>query len=285
MRIVYLITRADAVGGATIHVRDLAREMVRRGHEVTVLIGGAGPVTDQLSTADVPFHSLRWLRRPLNPLLDLLALAELLRALRRLKPDLVSTHTAKAGALGRLVCRLLGIPALYTPHGWPAGDRMPRPARAAFAFVERLLARWSSAIVCVCEYERRLALDKGIAEAAKLLVIHNGVHDVDEHLRASPDRRPARLCSVARFDPPKDHPVLLHALALLRDSSWELDLAGDGPGQPEARRMVDELGLGGRVRFHGYLPDPSALLASSQLFILASRSEAFPRSKIGRAHV
>jgi glycosyltransferase involved in cell wall biosynthesis len=287
MRIVYLITRADAVGGASIHVRDLAREMLLRGHQTLVLVGGEGPVTHQLSAADVPFESLRWLRRQPNPFVDILALAELIRALRRLKPDLVSTHTAKAGALGRLACRLLRIPVLYTPHGWPAGDRMPPPSRAIFGFVERLMARWSSAIICVCEYEKRLALDKRIADTSKLLVIHNGVHDVDEVVdeerRAHPGRTPVRICSVARFEPPKDHRTLLEALALIRDLPWELDLAGDGPGEADARRLVDEFLLGGgvrfrRVRFHGYLPDPSALLAQAQIFVLSSRSEAFPRS-------
>ncbi|MBA3974259.1 MAG: glycosyl transferase family 1 [Candidatus Solibacter sp.] len=278
MRIVYLITRADAVGGATIHVRDLAREMILRGHQVMVLVGGTGPVTGQLSAADVPFQSLRWLRRQPNPLLDLLALAELIRALRRLKPDLVSTHTAKAGALGRLACRLLGIPALYTPHGWPAGDRMPPPARAVFGFFERLMARWSAAIICVCEYEKQLALRIRIADAGKLLVVHNGVHDVDENLRATPDIAPVRICSVARFDPPKDHRTLLEALALLQDSAWALDLAGDGPGLPGARRLAQDLGVDSRITFHAYLPDPSALLAQVQVFVLSSRSEAFPRS-------
>lgn len=278
MRIVYVITRADAVGGASIHVRDLAREMLRRGHEIKVLVGSRGPVTDQLSSAGVPFESLHWLRRRPNPFLDILALAELIRALRRLKPDLVSVHTAKAGAVGRLACRLLRIPVIYTPHGWPAGDRMPPPARLIFGFVEGLLARWSSAIVCVCEHERRLALEKDIAAPEKLLVVHNGVHDDPEHRHARPELSPVRICSVARFEPPKDHQTLLEALALIRHSPWELDLVGDGPGEATARQLVNRLGLAGRVTFHGYIPDPSPLLALAQIFVLSSRSEAFPRS-------
>lgn len=278
MRIVYVITRADAVGGASIHVRDLAREMLLRGHEVIVLVGGNGTVTEQLSAAGVPFESLRWLRRQPNPLCDILALAELIRTLRRLKPDLVSTHTAKAGTLGRLACRLLGMPVLYTPHGWPAGERMPPPARAFFGFVEKAMARWSAAIICVCEFEKRLALEKGIAQATQLLVVHNGVHDVDENRRANPAFSRVRICSIARFEPPKDHHTLLEALALIRDMPWHLDLAGDGPGEQDARRLVEELGLASRVNFHGYVADPSDLLARCQIFVLSSRSEAFPRS-------
>src|SRR5438105_990756 len=81
MRIAYVITRADAVGGATIHVRDLARAMRDRSHETLVLVGGSGPVTDQLKAAGVPFHSLRHLRRPIHPVRDFLAYRELIEAL------------------------------------------------------------------------------------------------------------------------------------------------------------------------------------------------------------
>lgn len=278
MKIVYIITRADAVGGASIHVRDMARAMREQGHEATVLVGGSGHVTGQLEAAGVPFESLRWLRRQVNPLRDLLALAEVVRALRRLQPDIVSTHTAKAGSIGRAACRLLRIPAIYTPHGWPAGERMPRLARAVFGIVERMMARWCEAIVCVCDYEKRLALEKGIAEAEKLVVVHNGVRDVSGKLRARPELSPVRICSVARFDDPKDHRTLLEALALLREQPWELDLVGDGPGEDETRRLAREMGLADRVKFHGYLEDPSGSLAQSQVFVLPSRSEAFPRS-------
>jgi glycosyltransferase involved in cell wall biosynthesis len=278
MRIVYVITRADAVGGASIHVRDLAREMGERGHDVTVLVGGRGPVTDQLEAAGVPFQGLRWLRRQVNPLRDALALAELVRALRALKPDLVSTHTAKAGAIGRVASRLAGFPALYTPHGWPAGERMPLFPRFLFGLVEGLLARWCEMIVCVCESERRLAIEKGIARPAKLEVVHNGVRDVGQELHARPDGTPVRICSVARFEDPKNHAVLLRALSLIRELPWSIDLIGDGPREPAMRRLAVKLGLGDRVRFHGALADPAPLLAQAQLFVLSSRSEAFPRS-------
>jgi len=278
MRIVYIITRADVVGGASIHVRDLAREMGDRGHEVTVLVGGRGPVTEQLEAAGVAFQSLRWLRRQVNPLRDALALAELVRALRTLKPDLVSTHTAKAGAIGRMASRLAGFPALYTPHGWPAGERMPRSARLLFGLAERLMARWCEMIVCVCESERRLALDKRIAGPEKLVVVHNGVRDVGEELRARLDLTPVRICSVARFEKPKDHATLLKALALIRELPWSIDLIGDGPRESKMRRLALELGLGERVRFHGALANPAGLLAQAQVFVLSSRSEAFPRS-------
>ncbi|MFN3326197.1 MAG: glycosyltransferase family 4 protein [Bryobacteraceae bacterium] len=278
MKIAYVITRADAVGGASIHVRDLARAMIERGHEVLVLIGGEGPVTKQLTRAGVPFRSLRRLQRAISPLSDLLALRELKSGLSAFQPDLVSLHTAKAGWLGRSACHALGLPAIYTPHGWTIGDRISRVQGLVYTAAERIAARWARAIVCVSESERRLALEKRIAVAGKLHVIHNGVRDVAPELRARPGAHPPCLISVARFEAPKDHATLLQALASLASLDWQLVLVGDGPLESQLRGLAATLGVASRVRFAGYHPDPAALLAEAQVFVLSSRSEGFPRS-------
>lgn len=278
MRIAYVITRADAVGGATVHVRDLARAMCERGQEALVLVGGTGPVTDQLTVAGVPFQSLRSLGRAVRPWLDARAFFELVGALREFRPDLVSTHTAKAGWLGRAACARLGIPVIHTPHGWPVAGRLPGPQAVMFELAERIASRWARAVVCVCEEERRVALEKGFARPGQAQVIYNGVRDVPHALRAVPASCPVRIVSVARFEAPKDHATLLRALARLGALDWELELVGDGPLEPAMRALAKKLGIAGRVRFLGYQPDAAPVLARAQLFVLASRSEAFPRS-------
>ncbi len=278
MKIAYVITRADAVGGASIHVRDLARAMLERGHQPLVLLGGDGPVADQLALAGVPFRPLRFLRRPVHPLRDWRAVEEMTSALRYFGPDLVSTHTAKAGWLGRAACARLGIPAVYTPHGWVIGSRISAASGMLFTAAERMAARWCRAIICVCDYERRLAIEKRVAEPAILHVVHNGVRDIPSVQRAEPGRSPVRICSVARFESPKDHDTLLRALASLPSRDWKLDLVGDGPRESRVRRLAASLGIAPHVNFLGYRSDAAEVLAASQLFILSSRSEALPRS-------
>lgn len=276
MRIAYVITRADSLGGASVHVRDLAREVLSAGHEPMVFVGGRGPVTDQLKAVGVPFHSLNHLIREIKPDADIRAYFELVHALRNWRPDLVSTHTAKAGWLGRAAAARLRLPAIYTPHGWTIGDRISRAHGVIFTPAERLAARWAAAIICVCEYERELALERSIAPAERLHTVHNGVRD--SALRACPEVQPPRLVSVARFEAPKDHATLLRALAELRDLQWGLDLVGDGPLAHETARLANALGLRDRVRFLGYRSDPAETLADGQIFVLSSRSEGFPRS-------
>jgi glycosyltransferase involved in cell wall biosynthesis len=278
VRVVYVITRADVVGGASVHVRDLAAGMRDRGHEPTVLIGGEGPVTEELDAAGIPYRSLRHLARSINPVRDVRAVAELVAALNALQPDLISVHTAKAGWIGRAAARRLHAPVLYTPHGWSIGNRISKAGGIVFAAAERLAARWADAIVCVSEYEKRLALRKRVAPAERLHVIYNGVRDIAPGLRARPGGEPVRIVSVARFEPPKDHRTLLLALNSIREEAWELELIGDGPREGEVQRLTAELGLADRVQFSGYSRTPASALANAQIFVLSSRSEGFPRS-------
>jgi glycosyltransferase involved in cell wall biosynthesis len=278
MRIAYVITRADSVGGATIHVLEMARWMLSQGHDAAVFAGGAGPVIERLAGAGVPCRPLRFLRRAVHPVLDVRACFELIEALREFQPDLVSTHTAKAGWIGRAACARLGLPAIYTPHGLPVGDRMSPRGAPFYRVAERLAAPWGHAIVCVCQSERRLALAHRIAPPERLHVVHNGVRDVPQALHASPALSPPRIVSVARFEPPKDQATLLNALARLGDLDWNLDLVGDGPAEAANRALATRLGVAGRVHFLGYQPDVAAILARAQIFALSSRSEAFPRS-------
>ncbi|MEN6602424.1 MAG: glycosyltransferase family 4 protein [Bryobacteraceae bacterium] len=278
MRIAYVITRSDAVGGASIHVRDLAREMMARGHQAEVFLGGVGPVTDQLEQAGVPYRPLSFLRRAVHPILDWKAFRELSNALAEFRPDIVSTHTAKAGWIGRAVCARLGIPAVYTPHGWPAGDRFPPLKRQVFAAAERIAARQARVIVCVCEHEKQVAIDKRLARPEQLVVVYNGVRDVGPELRAVAGAVPVRLISVARLDHPKDHATLIDALSRLANLDWRLDLVGDGPLRHSIHARAQAARIADRIRFLGYSADPAALLARSQIFVLSSRAEAFPRS-------
>ncbi|HSW50727.1 MAG TPA: glycosyltransferase family 4 protein [Bryobacteraceae bacterium] len=278
MRIAYVITRADAVGGASVHVRDLARAMADVGHQVMVFTGGEGPVTVQMARCGVPFQPLRRLQRSIHPARDLTAVAELTKALRRFGPDIVSLHTAKAGWIGRVAASRLSLPAVYTPHGWPSGARFSAPAGIIFRWAEKIMASRSAAIVCVCQYEKDLALRQRIAQPDRLRVIHNGVHDVSAELLCDSCVGPARIVSVARFESPKDHKTLIRALAMIRALDWQADLVGDGPLQPQVRALADSLGVGERIQFLGYQADPAPVLARAQIFVLSSRSEGFPRS-------
>jgi glycosyltransferase involved in cell wall biosynthesis len=278
VRIAYVITRSDDLGGAQIHVRDLASTLVESGHHVVVLAGGGGVLARQLTERGVEIVDLRYMARPLRPVRDLRALRELTGQLRRIRPDIISTHSSKAGILGRIAGRRLGIPTLTTAHGWLFDLPRTRGRDWAVWSIEKSMAPLARRIVTVCESDRELAIASGLSNPDRFVTIHNAMPDVGVDLRADPGVDPPRLLMVARFAPQKDHETLFRALATLVDLDWTADLVGSGPLEEALRSMAISLGLSERVRFLGMREDVPHLIAGSQLYLLISHWEGFPRS-------
>jgi glycosyltransferase involved in cell wall biosynthesis len=276
LRIAFVITRSDAIGGAQIHVRDLAGSLCDEGHEVRVWVGGQGPFVEALRRRGVPVEPLRHLVAPLRPLADLRAVVELRRALVRFGPHLVTLHSSKAGTLGRLATRGLGVPVVYTAHGWPFVDGVPRAHAAVYRLVERLTAPLCDRIVTVSDHDRDLARRASVGAAAQLVRVHNGVPDVPVSLRAAPGEGPPRLVVVARLDVPKDPFTLLHALAELRARPWTLEWIGDGPRRAPAEQLAAALGLADRCCFLGARDDVAQRLSRASMLVLPTDREGLP---------
>ncbi|HEX2218349.1 MAG TPA: glycosyltransferase family 4 protein [Gemmatimonadales bacterium] len=278
MRIVYIITKASPIGGAQIHVRDLAAAVAAQGHSPTVITSGSGTFIDDLRRLHIPVVLLDHLTAPIRPFRDLRALREVRSALATLKPDLIAAHSSKAGFLARLAARSLGVPVVFTVHGWAFTEGVPPFQAGVYRQVERLVGPLASRIITVSDYDRRLGLAARVARADRLVTVHNGMPDVPPELRADPARTPVRLVMVARYGAQKDHPTLLRALAELRRHPWELDLIGDGPLMAETESLASELGLADRVHFLGQRSDVDRVLAGSQVSLLITNWEGFPLS-------
>lgn len=279
MRVMFVVTRGDSIGGAQVHVRDLATRVAADGGEAHVVTGVPGPLTAQLTTAGVPWTICPGLLREIDPLRDVQAVRALADIIRTVRPDVVSTHSSKAGIVGRLAARMARIPVIFTAHGWAFTGGVPEPRRTVYRQIERACAPLAAAIVCVSAHDGELARRAGIAPG-RVRVVHNGMPDIDPALMADPGDAtgPPRAMMIARFDRQKDHATLLAALA--RVPELGLDLIGDGPGRGETERLVADLGLGERVAFLGQRADIAGRLAAAHVFVLSSRWEGFPRSTL-----
>lgn len=278
MKIAFIITRFDDIGGAQIHVRDLSTALWKAGHDVAVLAGSNGVLADELKARGVPRYFLRHLARQVNPLYDVRCIPELRKTLREIQPDIISTHSTKAGFIGRIAGKSLGIPTLFTAHGWGFTDGRPPLQVFAFKAIERVTAVWAARIITVCESDRIAAIRARIASNDRLVTIHNAMPDIDEKLRARPVNSPPRLVMVARLSHWKDHPTVLNALSGLNDLEWELELVGEGPLRGQLEEQVRNLGLTSRVNFIGFRRDVPERMAEAQVFLLISKWEGFPRS-------
>ncbi len=278
MKVAYIVTRADPIGGVQVHVRELAAALRARGHEPTVIISGRGPFLAQLRERGIQTVVVRHLSVPINPLRDFRALREIGAVLKELQPDLVAVHSAKAAILGRLAARSLGIPVILTAHGWTFTPGIPPLQATVYRRIERFMGRFTDKIMAVSEFDRQLGLAAGIVPESRLVTVYNGIPDVPTELRADPSRTPVRLVMVARLAPQKDHVTLLRALADLQNCRWELDLVGEGPLLEQTKNLAQRLGLSGRVHFLGQRTDVEQLLANSQVALLITNWEGFPIS-------
>lgn len=272
-----LTSSSEVMAGTGVIMRNLCSGLEAYGIDSTAVVGGGGAYLLDLQAHGVPYVTIPDLSRGVSPLNDPKALVRLYRVLRKLEPDLLVCHDPKAGVLGRLLARRLGIPVVYTPHGWPLGEGVPRRQAAARLLVERASAGLlGSPVLNVCEHDRRLAIERGVGAEEDQLMVRNGIPDVDPAFRADPAAEPPRIVMIARFVPQKDHRTLLRALAELSEKRWTAELVGDGEGLAGSLDYCRQLGLQERVTFAGGVTRPQDNLARAQIFVLTSHWEGLP---------
>jgi glycosyltransferase involved in cell wall biosynthesis len=278
LKIAFLITRGDDIGGAQIHVRDLSLAYSERGFEVVVLVGQKGFFSEVLSENGIQCKILKYLVRPINPFNDILVIKEIYMSLKELKPDLLSCHSSKAGLLGRIAGAAAGVPTIFTAHGWSFTNGVPYKRACVYRYAEKLVAPLGGRIITVSNYDKNLALKYQIGESEKIQTVHNGMPGISRELLSDPKLQPPKIIMIARFDEQKDHKTLLDALSKLKDLPWKMFFIGDGPFRTITEGIAKSKGLEERVVFLGKRNDVTEQLAKAQMFVLSTNWEGFPRS-------
>ena len=273
MNILFVITRADAIGGAQVHVKDLAIALQKDRHKVLVLTGQQGVFNEDLREANIKSIPCESLQKQIHPFLDGKSLRYILHAISEFKPDLIAAHSSKTGVLGRLAGRIAHVPCVFTAHGWSFTTGIPQPHRAIYRILEKTTAPLADKIICVSEHDRTIGIEAGM-NSAQLTTVHNGMKDIAPDLMANPACSQAiKVAMIARFDRQKDHETIIEAFQGL---NAELILVGDGPNMLKAQQQVEKLKLGKQVKFLGFRQDIAQILAQVQIFALISNWEGLP---------
>lgn len=273
MNILFVITRADAIGGAQVHVKDLAVALQQDGHKVLVFTGQQGIYNEYLNQAAIESVSCKHLQKQINPIADGKSLRYILNAIELFKPDLIAAHSSKTGILARLASKITQVPCVFTAHGWSFTTGIPEPNRTVYRWLEKLTASLANKIICVSEYDRQIGLKAGM-NSQQLQTVHNGMQEIGAQLRANPAQgQSIKVAMVARFDRQKDHLTLVKAF---KDLNAELILVGDGPSLPQIRDQVNQLGMEHQVSFLGFRQDIAEILAQVQVYALISNWEGLP---------
>jgi glycosyltransferase involved in cell wall biosynthesis len=274
-RVLLVITLAE-IGGAQAYVAALLPALARE-FDVAVAAYGTGPLREAAEAEGVRFLPLEHVRRPISPWRDVAGLLELVRLLRRERPDIVHASSSKAGVLGRLAAAIARIPIrIFTVHGWAFTAHSGLSSRL-YRWADRLVRPLTTVTICVSMQERAAGLAAGTCVAERTVVIPNAI-DVENAPQASRAREKPLLVSVGRLKAPKDFATLVRALARLPSESFDALIVGEGPERPRLEEEIEELRLGEVVRLAGERRDVPEVLAGADVFVLSSCSEGMPMS-------
>lgn len=281
MRIIHIITLGHRLYGAQNHVLQLSRRLQEDGHEVQVLVGSIGDLTDQLDVIGVPWKHVETLVRPIRPWADFKAVNDLAGEIRGFDADLVTTHSSKAGIVGRVAAWRCGVPSIFTAHGWSFAEGIPSKRRKIALLLERLVGRFGKRIICVAEAEREFGIAQRVAPAEKLVTIHYGIEDkAGQYLPRESTNGPVKMAMVAGFREQKDHATLIEALAKIKHLPWEISFLGDGELRDEMESKVNDYGLKDRVHFTGMVQNVSDYFRKIDLLVLITNWEGLPISTL-----
>jgi glycosyltransferase involved in cell wall biosynthesis len=300
VRILRVIARLN-MGGPALHVAYLTEGLERRGYDTTLVSGSLARGEDSMAfVADargVEVVRIDELGREISPLRDLMATIRLARLIRKERPQILHTHTAKAGTVGRVAARLAGSRrppiVVHTFHGHVLRGYFGPVRTLFFRWLERWLASGTTVLVAVSPQVRDDLVALGIAPRERFVVIRLGI-ELDE--RVAPERNGrdesrrylgisgdrfavgwiGRMTAVKRTDD------VLVAFKRLRDSGVDavLCMVGDGPDRAGLEQRAHELGVARDTVFVGYQEDVAPFYAAFDALVLPSVNEGTPVSVI-----
>ncbi|GAB4227736.1 MAG: glycosyltransferase family 4 protein [Acidobacteriota bacterium] len=288
----HVITRLE-LGGAQQNTLYTCAHLDRQRFAVQLVSGPGGLLDDEARRLpDVTYEQCPALHREVRPGRDVRAYRDLVRRLRRLAPEIVHTHSSKAGILGRLAARRAGVPVIvHSVHGWGFTPTQPWPVRRAFVLAERLVARVTDRFIAVSRANVERGVAEGIAPRDRFTVIRSGIEIGRFRRAADSGEGEALRCEIGV---PQDAP-LAGMVACLKPQKAPVDfvrlaarvasdvpdarflLAGDGVLRGEVERAVREAGLGGRLHLLGWRRDTERVIAACDVLVLTSRHEGLPR--------
>jgi len=300
LRIVHVIARLN-VGGAALHVLQLAAEQRRRGHHVLVVAGTLAPGEESMEylveELDVPLRRLPALQRELSPPGDARAVRELIAIIRAERPDVLHTHTAKAGGTGR-VAALLTRGArpdvvVHTYHGHVLRGYFGRGKETFYRTLERVLAHATDRLIAVSEEVCDDLVSLGVAPRSKFVVIPygfdlsartNGTEADRARIRADlgADETTFVVGWVGRLTAIKRPLDLVRVLAALvaEGTDARLCIVGDGPEREAVEALAASLGVADRLHVAGYRERLGEWYAAFDAFCLTSANEGTPVAAI-----
>jgi len=289
IKVVHVVTRMNT-GGVAVLIAELFKGYDRNTFDFTLIAGTCQANEENYIEArglNLGEVSIASMSRPLNPLKDFMALIGILRVLYRLKPDIVHTHTSKAGLLGRIAAKIACPRAkvVHTFHGHLLEGYFSKLKTLFLIFTEKYLAHISDLLLSMGNFVKNELLRVGIGVVGKYRVVYPGlaepqIYAFNEDVEAFRLKHADEvICTfTGRLSPIKrcDRIIELAQLAILQEKSILFVIIGDG----ELRNELEARSKNLPISFLGWQNNVEQWLAISDISILLSDNEAVPLAMI-----
>jgi glycosyltransferase involved in cell wall biosynthesis len=280
------------VGGPAVLLADVASGLESQGFQHTIITGRClSNEVDylELHPKNINIIRLNKISRSVFLIDDILGFVELLRVLRKLDPDIVHTHTSKAGVLGRFASRM-GTPrakVIHTFHGHLLYGYFSQWKLNLIVLIEKILAKLSDVLIAVSNPVKNDLISAGIGKKIRWEVIHPAVRvSQSTFKRDNTAHKPFRLLWIGRFADVKDPILAIEAFAKLPEmirKNIEFTIVGDGDLLESTRNEAMRLGL--TITFTGWHSSPIELLEKCDLLLMTSKNEGLPVGMLEAASV
>jgi len=305
MKIVHIITRL-ILGGAQENTLITCKLLAERGHDVTLITGPAlgpeGELFNQTKNQKYKVEIIDRLRRQIHPFNDIISYLNIKKLLLELKPDIVHTHSAKAGILGRFAayslrntqCDIRNTKIVHTIHGLAFHPYQNAVTNAVYIAIERMAVRWTDAFISVADAMTQQALAAGIGRPEQFVTAYSAI-DEDDFLKpiGLEQKKEFRrkygiadnavvLVTIARLFMLKGHEYIIESAKELSkkfdNAAWLF--VGDGNLAEHYKQQVQNLGSADKIKFTGLLPPNQIPLAiqSSDILVHCSLREGLART-------
>ena len=306
MRIVHIITRL-ILGGAQENTLITCKLLAERVHDVTLITGPAigpeGELFEQTKNQKYKVIIVNKMIRAICPLYDSISYKQIKKLLRQIQPDIVHTHSAKAGILGRFAAHSLkrgtshgtrGTKIVHTIHGWSFHPYQNEWLNKFYIAIERAAAKRTDFFISVADAMTRQALAAGIGRPEQFATAYSAIEE-DDFLKLISQQREEEfrqkygiskdaivLITIARLFMLKGHDYIIESARQLskRFESAVWLFVGDGNLADHYKQQVQQLGLAEKVNFTGLLPPSQIPLAiqSSDILVHCSLREGLARA-------
>ncbi|GBR73682.1 glycosyl transferase GTB-type super family, partial [Candidatus Termititenax aidoneus] len=289
-KILRIISRLN-IGGPAIHVTNLNYYLDKNyGYDSRLVYGslatGEGSMEYLARTKKLKTIILPELGREINWRKDLKTFWQLYKILQREKPDIVHTHTAKAGAVGRLAAKLAGVKKVYhTFHGHVFHSYFGKFKTLAFIILEKILARFTTKIIAISAKQKAEIISYGVARPDKIAVIRlgfelNKLQPVKNYWHRKYKLAPQTILVgiVGRLTAVKNHEYFLEIAREVcrQNDNVRFIIIGGGELREQLIMSAKLKNLDGKVFFAGFLNDTKKIYSDLDIAALTSRNEGTP---------